>query len=67
MAKAWSTKNEINYLDGLVSGKWRHSEVPIEALLKNYIKSAKHRVMNDTFGDVNGSDVIKHAQGLLEA
>lgn len=68
--KSWSTKNEIEYLKGLVSGKWRAGfvvELSNKQLLTNYIKRAKDRIVNDTFGDVNRSDVLKYANGLMEA
>lgn len=67
----WNTHNEIDFIDGLISGKWREERVryertPIE-LLTGYIRHAKDRKKWGTFGqNVNPDEVIKYAQKLLK-
>ncbi len=59
----WSTKNEIEYIDKLISGKASENvRAPKEVLLKNYIRSAKRRRARGTFGAVKARDVIRYAR-----
>jgi hypothetical protein len=68
---SWSTNNEKDHIDQLVSGAfaWKGPYVPRlspEERLQSYIKTAKMRKKWDTFGGVNADEVILYAQGLLD-
>jgi len=58
----WSTQNEIDHLDGLLVGKWtgRPPKNP-EKLLRSYIRGVKYRILYNTWGLVDGREVLKHA------
>ena len=69
----WTTRNEIKYINGLISGMFREKSrygrsrrLPVEGLLKNYINSAKKRERWGTFGSVDPKKVIAYAQEQLE-
>jgi len=62
----WTTRNEVDYISDLVTGKVGTGRVPIPKLLKNYIKGAKRRTIWGTFDDVDGPTVIAYATALLE-
>jgi hypothetical protein len=64
----WSTQNEIDYIDKLVSGKALESvRAPTEVLLRNYIRSAKRRRAWGTFGSIKAQKVIRYARQRLAA
>lgn len=65
----WSTRHELSYIRGLVAGTWFIEMVPPDPvrLLTNYIKSAKARAKNGTFGDVDPERVIAEATNMMEA
>jgi hypothetical protein len=67
----WTTGNEKDYIDGILSGanlrNCPHQCALSNAeMLKNYIKSAQLRRKHNTFGSVSATEVIAHAERLLE-
>jgi len=68
----WTTQNEKTFIDGLVTGKWVResadgmSEVPRERLLRYYIHGAKKRIEYDTWGKVDGGEILKYAKEKYE-
>ena len=67
----WSTKNECDYIRDLLSRKslymCPHSiDMDNATLLRNYIRSAKARMMAGTFGDVDSQAAIAYAQQCLD-
>lgn len=63
----WSTKNEIDHLDGLLIGKW--TGIPPEnpgKLLRAYIRGVKRRILYRTWGSVDGKEVLEYAMSKLE-
>ena len=65
----WTTGNEKEYIDGLVSGKNLHNcphtcAISVDELLSNYISSATRRKICGTFGSVNATEVIAYADKL---
>lgn len=65
---AWQTRDEMTYINGLVSGRYKEVGFgPADPvfLLKNYVKSARKRLLNGTFGGVNGGRVIEYAKERL--
>lgn len=66
----WSTRNEVAYIDGMVSKKWSQAVViqlaSRKELLDNYIRSAKKRRDWGTFGDVDAGQVIGYAKTLRQ-
>ena len=68
MRSLWTTHNEIDYINGLITGKWlREDKLPPDpkSILKLYIKHAKWRRDNGTFGAVFAKKVIKYAEDRL--
>lgn len=66
-AGGWTTHNEIDYIDKLISGRAAPNMfTEPQVLLNNYIASAKKRRKHDTFGDVDADQVIGHAQNLRQ-
>ena len=64
----WSTKNEKTFIDGLVTGRWVTEsregmvEVPRKRLLRYYIRGAKKRIEFDTWGLVDGEEIVRYAR-----
>lgn len=64
----WTTENEIAYINSLHSGTYPREfgqHMDGQSLLENYIRSAKKRILWNTFGSVDGAKVLAHAIGLL--
>jgi hypothetical protein len=66
---SWSKQNEIDYINGLVTGSvFQRShvrETTTEQVLVNYIKSARKRMEFGTYV-LGGEEVIQHAQNALD-
>ena len=63
----WSTHNEIDYIDKLISAKAAPNMfTEPRGLLNNYIDSAKKRRKHHTFGSVDADQVIGYAQNLSQ-
>lgn len=61
----WSTKNEMDHLDGLLTGKW--TGIPPEnpdKLLRSYIRGVKNRILYHTWESVDGEEVLQYATKL---
>ena len=72
-AYEWTTNNELDYLRGLFSGAHfkgpgciHRTELPLDKLLRNYIKSAERRQKWGTFGGVDPRVVIAEARTMLD-
>jgi hypothetical protein len=68
---SWNTRNEIDYINGLVYGEHFSEEsthrckITPRDLLKNYLESALRRSKQGTWGEVDSATVIRHARELL--
>lgn len=58
-----NTQSEIEFLDGIVSGKWRNDGSASKALA-GYIATARQRIWNP---GVNQTTVIDYAKALLKS
>jgi len=62
----WTTDNEMRYIDSLVREEFTSGKVPVEQILRNYIKGARRRTLWGTFGQVEGHKVIAYAKAALD-
>ncbi len=64
----WSTENEKDFITDLSTGKFyiRPSELEPTQMLKNYIKTAKHRLNNGLTPNIDWVGCITYAQELME-
>ena len=71
--RCWTTYNEINYLNDLVSGRCipinsQHvPAIPMKQILTMYIKHAKNRKRWETFNGIDLTEVVGHAEKLIGA
>ena len=65
----WSTQNERDYVDSLISGeafkdRQKPQSVPTKQILENYIASAKKRIEYGTYVP-KGEELIKYVERVV--